>query len=186
MSRTLAFLRQVWHDRSAVSAIEFAMILPFLVLLLTGTIEFGRLIMVSQKLQNASFTLGDIVVRDKELTKAKLADYFLVVDTLMQPYSFTHAGTAVVTSITALANKKTLINWQSIGAGDLAATSTIGKVGAVAKLPTGLTMAEGETLVVAEVFYDYHTVFGVPPGQYRLQKITYFKPRLGALDVLKP
>lgn len=79
-----------------------------------------------------------------------------------------------------------MINWQRTGAGVLSVTSGLGKVGAVAALPKELTLASGETLVVAEVFYSFQPVFGFFVSPAVLHKVAYYRPRLGTLDALKP
>lgn len=68
--------RALWRDRRGVSALEFALVAPFLVLLAAGTIEFGRMMLLTQKLQNASFLFADLAARDKTLSEGKLDDIF--------------------------------------------------------------------------------------------------------------
>ncbi|MFO1106870.1 MAG: TadE/TadG family type IV pilus assembly protein [Amaricoccus sp.] len=182
-------LRRLWRDRSGVSAVEFALILPFLTALVVGTIEFGRLILVTQKLQNGSFILADLTARgdnNKPLAESDIKSIFLALDSTMKPFSLKSNGAAMLSSVSAVAGGKTVINWQRTGAGVLSVTSGLGKVGAVAALPKELTLASGETLVVAEVFYSFQPVFGFFVSPAVLHKVAYYRPRLGTLDALKP
>lgn len=179
-------LIRLWRDRSGVSAIEFALVLPILALLGAGTIEFGRLILLTQKLQNGSFILADLTARDKTLSEEQLGNIFLALNNLIQPFEFTDSGTAVVTSVGAAADDAPVVNWQRSGAGELAATSQLGAPGEAANLPGALSIAAGETIIVAEVFYDYRPLFGLTAEPRTLRKVAYFKPRLGTLDTLLP
>ena len=59
----LRLIAAVRRDRDGVSAIEFALILPILITLAYGTIEYGRMLLLSQKLQNGTFILADLTAR---------------------------------------------------------------------------------------------------------------------------
>lgn len=178
--------RRLWHDRSGVSALEFALVLPILAVLAVGTIEFGRLILLTQKLQNSGFILADLAARDRTLSEAQIANIFLALGNVIQPFEFAHSGTAILSGVGATAPDETIINWQRAGAGSFAQPSQLGAPGEAAALPEGLTMADGETIIVAEVFYDYRPIFGLTASPRVLRRAAYFKPRLGTLDSILP
>ena len=57
-----ASVRALWKDRSGVAAIEFALSLPVLILLLAGSINFGHVIYVQHSMQSiASETLRTVI-----------------------------------------------------------------------------------------------------------------------------
>ncbi|MER2509309.1 MAG: TadE/TadG family type IV pilus assembly protein [Amaricoccus sp.] len=180
------FFRALWRDRRGVSALEFALVAPFLVLLAAGTIEFGRMMLLTQKLQNASFLFADLAARDKTLSEGKLDDIFLALGNLMQPFDLADHGAAVITSVTAEAGGDALVNWQRIGAGELDIESDVGEDGGEAILPDDLEMAAGETLIVTEVYYAFAPIFGLTTSPDVLRRVTYYKPRLGSLSTLLP
>lgn len=102
-------LRRLWRDRSGVSAVEFALILPFLTALVVGTIEFGRLILVTQKLQNGSFILADLTARgdnNKPLAESDIKSIFLALDSTMKPFSLKSNGAAMLSSVSAVAGAR--------------------------------------------------------------------------------
>lgn len=179
-------LSRLWRDRRGVSALEFALVAPFLVMLAAGTIEFGRLILLTQKLQNSSFMFADLAARGKSLSEGQLDDIFLAVGSLMQPFDLGDDGTAVITSVTGGVGGTAGVNWQRAGAGTLSVTSLIGQAGGAATLPANLALAEGETLIVTEVFYDFEPIFGMTAAAGVLSRVTYYKPRLGSLATLLP
>ena len=178
-------LRSLWRYRRGVSAIEFAMILPILAALSIGTIEYGRMILLSQKLQNGTFILADLAARDKTLSEDQLDSIFLAINNIIQPFEFADSGTAIVSGIEVASDGDPIINWQRSGSGGLGAASEIGAVGTVAALPGTLTFTAGETLIVSEVFYDFQPVFRIT-APARLHKIAYVKPRLGTLTSIAP
>ncbi len=174
-------------DRRGVSATEFALILPILVLFSAGTIEYSRLIMLTQKLQSGAFILADLAARDRTLSEAQLENIFLALDNVIQPFEFAADGKAFVTSVGVNAAKKTVVNWQREGSGDLAATSSVGTTeGGLASLPDDLDIASGETIIAAEVFYAFAPLFGIGLAPRTIHKVSYYKPRLGTLDTLLP
>ncbi len=175
----------LWRDRRGVSAMEFALVLPILAALVIGTIEYGRMILLSQKLQNGTFILADLAARDKTLSEAQLDSIFLAINNIIQPFEFDQSGSAILSGIEIAANGRPIINWQRSGSGGLAATSEIGAVGAVATLPPQLTFTVGETLIVSEVFYDFQPIFRVT-SPARLHKTAYVKPRIGTLTSIAP
>ena len=78
---------------------EFALILPILVMFSAGTIEYSRLIMLTQKLQSGAFILADLTARDKTLATEQLDNIFLAIDNIIQPFDFAADGKAIVTSV---------------------------------------------------------------------------------------
>ena len=83
-------------------------------------------------------------------------------------------------------SKSGMVNWQRSGAGALAATSLIGEAGKQATLPSDLTIAAGETIISAEVYYSFTPLFGIGLAPRTIRKVAYYKPRLGTLDTLTP
>jgi len=178
--------RRIWQNTRGVTSLEFALILPVIAILAAGTIEFGRLVILTQKLQNGTFILADLAARDKTLSVGQLDSLFLALDNIIQPFDFDTEGTAIVTGIRVDSSGDPVINWQRSGAGTLVAASEIGAPGEVAALPAALAATEGETIIVSEVFYDFEPIFGLSasPGVFR--KVAYVKPRLGTLETLLP
>jgi Flp pilus assembly protein TadG len=179
-------LHRIWRDIRGVSALEFALVLPILSALIAGTIEYGRMILLSQKLQNGTFILADLAARDKTLSEEQLDSIFLAIDNIIQPFEFDVSGTAIVSGVEIDDDGDPVIQWQRSGVDGLGETSRIGDVGDEAVLPAVLTFTAGETLIVSEVFYDFIPIFGMTTGQQTLYKIAYVKPRLGTLTTLAP
>lgn len=178
-----ALLSRLRRDEDGLSAIEMALILPILVLLSAGTIEYSRLLLLSQKLQSAAFNLADLTARDKELTGEGMTNIFLAIDQVVRPFDFSDSGRAIVTSIGADEDDDPIINWQCDGAGMFAAGSLIGSGdGEEAAVPGGIGLREGETLIAAEIFYDFTPLFGIGLPRQTLRRIAIFKPRLGELS----
>jgi Flp pilus assembly protein TadG len=169
-----------------VTSLEFALLLPVIAIVAAGTVEFGRLVILTQKLQNGTFILADLAARDKTLSEEQLDSIFLALNNIIQPFEFETSGAAVVSGITLDSAGDPVISWQRSGFGGLAEASRIGTVGTEADLPEVLTFTSGETLIVAEVFYDFQPIVGLTTGPHVLHQVSYVKPRLGTLASLAP
>ncbi len=76
-------------DEQGAAAVEFALILPLLLLLFLGTIEASSLITVDRRVNVVSGTVGDLVARTDPtvpLDVALLSDYFQASEGIIFPY----------------------------------------------------------------------------------------------------
>ena len=177
-----ATLSRLWRDTRGVSALEFALILPILVLFSAGTIEYSRLILATQKLQSGAFILADLTARDQYLTTEQLGHIFLAIGQVTRPFDFAANGRAIVTSIGADSDDDPIVNWQCASPDALTAASELGEeAGEPATLPDDLSIVEGETIIVAEVFYRFDPLFDVGLTPRIIRRTAFFKPRLGDL-----
>jgi TadE-like protein len=177
-------ISRLGRDIRGVTAMEFALILPILVMFSAGTIEYSRLIMATQKLQSGAFTLADLTARydDEDMDAALLADIFLAIGQVVQPFDFAANGRAIVTSVGADEDDEPFVQWFCGGSGSLDATSGIGTaIGEPATLPDDLAIVEGETIIAAEVFFAFEPLFGIGLAPRTIRRIAFFKPRLGDL-----
>ena len=179
-------LDRLARDARGIAAMEFALILPMLLMFSVGTIEYSRLILLTQKLQSGSFILADLTARDKTLSEDQLANIFLAIDNIIQPFDFAGDGKAIVTSIGVDASNNVVVNWQRDGSGSLVASSQVGSEAEGATLPDDLDIVQGETVIAAEVFYSFQPLFGIGVSPRVIRKVAFFKPRLGTLDALEP
>jgi Flp pilus assembly protein TadG len=178
-------LRHIRRDTAGAGAIEFAIMLPILVLLLFGVVEVGRFVYLNMKLQNASGNVADIVSRPEQVNAADIQNLFTAAPTLLAPFDATGRLRIIVSGvIVPNANDPPEVAWQADSQTGPDADSAVGAVGQSANVPEGLVYNGGEALIVAEVYYDYDPwLFGMA-GDQRLDKISYFRPRRGTLASL--
>lgn len=180
------FFGRLGNDQRGVSAMEFAFILPVLVLMAVGTADFGRLLLLTHKLQNGAFILADLSGRDQTLNAAQLDNIFLALEDLVEPFEFGAGGTAVISSVSGEAGGSSTVNWQRFGAGTLEIASAVGVEDGYATLPGSFSLVEGETIIVAEIAFNYVPMFGIGTSAHTIRKTAYIKPRLGTLETLQP
>jgi Flp pilus assembly protein TadG len=170
-ARAARALRSLLLDRSGVAAVEFALLLPVMIMLYVGGIEVSNGFTIKRKVINATSALADLVTRTEEIGSTEMENIL-------------EAATAVITPYDA-ANMRIKLMGVSIDP-DGAATVAWGAVkddtcpieGATVDLPDGVAIADS-FLIVAEVHYSFKPVIGYTIiGTRDIAEIFYLKPRL--------
>lgn len=181
-------IKRIVADRRGALIAEFAAALPVLVLLLLAGVEVSRFALLQQKLDRLATSMGDLVAQAESLTGPELDQLFLASEHITWPFDVETQGVVIISSIgmpSGGAPGSTIINWQRKGGGSLAATSELGAPSQAATLPTGLQVGQNQTIIAAEVFFDFKPLFvsAIVPGA-RLYHRAFFRPRLGSLTAL--
>lgn len=166
--------------------IEFAFIMPVLLFVMLAGVDLVRFAMLQQKLDRATVTLADLVSQYTSMSATQLDQLFLAVEHVVEPFPLGASGRAIVSSISRVDTPDpVLVDWQRFGAGTATAISGFGVAGGNATLPTGFVVNAGESVIVAEVFYDFEPLifaFVLPPR--RVTHRSMFRPRFGSLSTL--
>ena len=91
-------MSNIWHrtrlsafgllgDRRGVAAIEFAMIVPIMLVLFFGTVEFSSAIAVDRKVTLIARTLSDVTSQSISVANADLSNFFNSGCAIMYPYA---------------------------------------------------------------------------------------------------
>jgi Flp pilus assembly protein TadG len=75
-----------WKDRSGVAAIEFAMIVPIMLVALFATIEFSSAVAIDRKISLVARALVNLTSQGAQATAADLAIYNAAANKIMLPY----------------------------------------------------------------------------------------------------
>jgi Flp pilus assembly protein TadG len=161
------------RDQRGVSAIEFAMIVPVLILLYVGTAEIGNALTIYRRTSQVAATAADLTAQVRSVTKSDIKDIQSASGSILAPYS-TEPLKIVLTSVVADDKNKTKVEWSCANKG------TARTAGANFTLPTGLTEADTSVLV-AEVTYSFTPLLGMTtffsPGSFDMHRIFYTRPR---------
>lgn len=175
--------RSLAGDRRGVIALEFALILPLLILFCFGTVEVGRFVLLQMKLDQLAASVADLGTRDRTLSVATIDDIFAVGAHIVRPFDLAADGRITLTGVGRAAGDQPRVLWQRRSGGTLDLPSETGTVGGVATLPAEIVLAVGQTVVVAEVSFTYRGMFGLLPDRITTKR-AYFRPRLGSLQEL--
>lgn len=177
------FSRLRRSERGSISA-EFAISITVIIALLTGGMEFGRYVLVRQKLDRAATTASDLVARAESMSTDQLGNIFNSTKEVMTPYDFGSNGLVIISMVTQTDGVDEIV-WQRSGGGNFSKPSVVGDEGEAATLPTGFLLRSGESVVIAEVHYRYNPmILGSFIGITDVYHIAYFRPRFGATVAL--
>jgi Flp pilus assembly protein TadG len=164
-------------------AVEFALTLPVLMLLMLGSAEMARFVILHQKVDRVAVTTSDLVARAETIKESELDDIFEAARFVAQPFDLPNLGIVIVSAITNEDGDGPTVAWQRSGAGTASHTSQIGVEGGAATLSADFEVREGETAIIAEVFYDFEPFLSeliVKPQT--LYRRAHHRPRLGTLE----
>jgi len=164
-------------------AVEFALAVPVLLFLMLGSAEMGRFVLLNQKLDRVATTVSDLVSRAETISESQIDDILTAADQVAEPFDLPDLGLVIVSSITNADGTGPVIAWQRSGGGSYSATSALGGEGDTPVLPEDFLVREGETAIIAEVYYDFSPFLSElivePQVVYRSAR---YRPRLGTLE----
>jgi Flp pilus assembly protein TadG len=156
------------HESGAV-LVEFAIVLPILIVLFLGLAEFTEAFSVNRKLAGTAGAVADLVAQEPSVDEAYLADVSSLSQELMKPHD-TGPLQLVIVSVVADSNNNTTVDW-SYPSGAYAA-------GGAYVLPDNTLTTPNSSLIIAEASYDFTPTIGHFLGTFEMTEAAYFRPRL--------
>jgi Flp pilus assembly protein TadG len=163
--------RRFGADKSGLAALEFAILLPMMVILLFGSVEVINMLSTNQRVQNVAASLADVIARDTEVSNAEINGLWIAMDTLMFPEPPAPLE-ARITSILIVNATTAQVTWSDgNGMPARAVNSTV-------TLPTAM-MQVGSSIIMAETSYRYTSIIGVvTPDELTITHTSYRRTRL--------
>ena len=180
-------------DASGTTIIEFAFIIPVVLLMLLGGFDIARYILINQKLDRAAATMSDLVSRPSNISEAEINQLMAAAIEVVRPFSLSTKGGVIVSSVHKQTGQPASVTWQIKGGGPIRPNSLIGSVGNTPVMPNGFVIRDNENIITTEVYFDYEPLFFqalkniasadfLPNGM--LVQTAYRQPRLGDLSSL--
>lgn len=168
--RAPGFLNRFWQDRRGVSAVEFALLAPVLLILYFGTAEFCQAFMAQKRLSHVTAQLADITSQDSVVTVDELSDTLAIAGLIMTPYSTTPLLMRI-SGVTRDANGVAKVDWSQ---GNMTALAK----DAVVTVPAGL-IDNGESIILSEATYVYTSpISSMMKEPITFRRTFYLRPRL--------
>lgn len=166
------------RDVSGVAAVEFAMVVPLMVVMFIGTVEFSQAITVDRRVSQVATSTADLIARTKSMTATDMDGVMQVVEQIVKPYDHTLLRMTVINVIAAPDDAaNTTVCWAYPHNGG---TGTFSKNDPY-PLPPGVVEA-GDSVIVTDVQYDYTPlIFNhfITTTQQLTEKF-FMKPRLSS------
>lgn len=186
--KTKQLLARFAVERTGVAAVEFALVLPIMLMVYLGTTEASALISMDRKVQSVAGALGDLVARENAtISRTTLQDYFQASSGIMSPYVPTGLK-QIVTSVQVKADGTTVVAWsEPYTTGDAEMVAKGHEVGKPYALPRDMTdIAKGSYVIVSEASYSYKPLYGLVFDQaVDLYRESFYVPRFGEPIALK-
>ena len=156
-SRFASALRRFVENTAGVAAIEFAYMVPLLLLATFGTLEVARGVLMHKRYQRAGAMVGDLVAREKALgtdqatAVAELNGIMASAQHVMKPFSTATLKVGVM-SIRAKSNDatNTKIEWSYAYQGQSVPAQCATKA-----MPASGMITQGNAAIVVETQYTY-------------------------------
>ncbi len=185
MRRLTRLYRRFLASTRGVVAIEFAMILPVLVVMLLATFDGGNAIAIYMKVRSATYVLASVTNQYSTampIQSTNMTGIMSATTAVLAPYSSTPLA-AVISELKITAAKATTakVVWSATLNGTALA------VGSTVNLPTGIASSTNTCnsysspacyLILAQVSYTYTPLFGYfGSGGIALSDTVYATPR---------
>ncbi len=153
-----------------VSAVEFALIFPIMMVLLLGSVAVGQAISVQRKITLLSRSLADIVAQSASTTNQELDNLLNAASLIVAPYSSAPLSMTIV-SIWKDSGGRTTVDW-SRSKGNVTSSPTT--------IPDNIPVANGRSVIAARVTYEYTVPFAerIIGDTLMLSSEIYMQPRV--------
>ncbi|MBR0989515.1 pilus assembly protein [Bradyrhizobium japonicum] len=176
-------VRDFVADKRALAATEFAVIVPLMLVMFFGTVEFSSAVAIDRKVTLIARALSDLTSQSLKLTDADMKDTFTASISVIMPYDPTLVK-GTITQIQIDANKVATVQWSRAGiitSGATQATlaNSTRKPGddITSNIPASL-LIPSTYLILSEASYTYTPSVGyVLKSNIGLGDVSYTRPR---------
>ena len=166
-------LSRFWRDRRGVSAVEFALILPLLLLFYFGMAELTEAMMAERRLSHLTASIGDVVAREQSFTDAQAKDIFIAGQVMMSPFPTSTLKMCIV-SIASDAQGQDKVVWAERSN----APADCPKANDPIDIPATVLPAS-QSVIMSKASYEYNSVFKlIIPNALTFHRTFYLRPRL--------
>lgn len=168
----MGHLRQVWRDERGTAVVEFAFVLPIMVMLFIGVIEVTNVLRLDRKVVAAAQTTADLVTQRREVNNAQLDDILTAAELIFEPFPAAAHSVGIVGVRYDPDTGDPTVDWTKSKNG--------GNVSDALALAAGLGQP-GEGIVVVRVSYSYTPLFfDFVMGATDIEETAVLRPRRSA------
>jgi Flp pilus assembly protein TadG len=186
-------VRKFSTDSDAVAATEFAVVVPFMLLLYVGGIELADGMAINVKVSATAHSIADMATQNTSLSTAQMQNILTAATTIMAPYPVNSGNTSLMTvtvsEISSDANGNLTLQWSqsyngtTFGPGRTSLTAPPLTVpaslnGTVGNVNNPNNQNDQVSFIVGEVSYAYKPNLGYTiSGTVNLQDTYWLFPR---------
>ncbi len=166
-------LRNLAGDSSGIAATEFAVIVPLMLVMFFGTVEFSSGIAVDRKVTMMARTLSDLTSQSTTVGDTDVANFFAASAGIMTPYSATPTKATISELYVDPTTHVARVQWSKSYQG-----GTTRALSSIVAVPAALAVG-GTYLIFSEVSYRYVPTIGyvMAAAGVNLSEVSYTRPR---------
>ena len=173
--------RNLQHDQSGLAAIEFAIILPIMLLLFLGSFETTNLVLAYMKLEASAETAADLVAQTRVNTVLQSTDLTNITNAAKQVLSpLPTSGTLLKVAFASVTYNtgSAVIDWHTeVNSATPITTATIPNNVSLANLGNQ-TNGSTDSVIIVTLTYSYSSPFTyVLSSSYTLTESAFNRPR---------
>ncbi|MGJ4946606.1 TadE/TadG family type IV pilus assembly protein [Bradyrhizobium sp. HKCCYLS1011] len=174
-------MRDFRTDVRAVAATEFAIVLPFMLVLFLGGVEFGNGLAINVKVSETSHSVADMVAQNTQVAGTRMQAILGAATAIMAPYPTTDSNgslmTVTVSEVSTDSNGNATVQWSESTSST--GSRPVGQTMTLSAFTSNTTPVNANiSLILAEVFYTYKPNLGYGiMGNVTLSDSYYLFPR---------
>ena len=167
------------RDKRGNAAIEFAVIVPVMLTMFFGVVEFSSAVAVKRKISMAAEELADLAARYKEVPDTEIDNFFKIARAVITPYSTTVLKATITEIYIDPATGLGRAQWSKGDVVRLAGSTVPVPANLIARDSNNNILA-GQYLMFAETGYVYVPAVGYVMAKVGipLSDLSYMRPRL--------
>jgi Flp pilus assembly protein TadG len=176
--QVVSALRRFAGDRRAISSVEFALVLPLMLLIYAGSVELSEALSADRKVTRVASTVADLTAQQSGVTASDVQNIFNASTAIMTPFDAT--GLTIQLIAVNITDTDQLVSWA------VARNDTDPADGSTSPIVIPAAIATpGSQIIIARVTYQYESPFssfmkGITGSTtYDLDHVFMMSPRLG-------
>ena len=174
-------LRNLASDCSGVAATEFAVIVPIMLVMFFGTVEFSSGVAVDRKVTLVARTLSDLTSQSTSVADIDVTNFFTASGKILTPYVPTPTQAKISELYVDPTTLQARVQWSKSATLSSSGSVTLASGRAVSStvaIPSALAIA-GTYLIFSEVSYLYVPTIGYVMAKtgVNLSDVSYTRPR---------
>lgn len=183
-------IKKLKNNQKGIALIEFAIILPVVVVLFLGCVDVVIYVVAHQKISRAAYTMSNLLTQmDQGLTESQVNDMILALNQVSNPYDIENNGKAVMTAIIGngvdgSAPSTLSVAWKRCF-GTVAGLGTYGAPGTTVSqsaIPVNTIVTTKQILIITEISYQYTPIISFLPLSGTISYRSFFRPRRGTIQ----
>jgi Flp pilus assembly protein TadG len=174
-------VRALIEDCRGIAATEFAVIVPIMLVMFFGTVEFSSGVAVDRKVTLVARTLSDLTSQSTTVADTDMTNFFTASSAILTPYAPTPTQAKISQLYVNPTTLKATVQWSKSATVNSSGVVTLGTGRAVSSpvtIPSALAIA-GTYLIFSEVSYLYTPAVGYVMAKtgITLSDVAYTRPR---------